>query len=125
MSRTNPNDGASTTERVVDHHLKSFAQRDLEGILSDYAPGAVLFTPDGPLRGLGEIKPLFQAMITSFEKPGAKFELAQRTIDGEFAYILWTAETANDVYELGTDTFVVKGGKIVAQSFAVKFAPKS
>ena len=41
----------ASTKDVVDHHLKCFGEGDLKGILSDYAPGAVLFTPDGPLKG--------------------------------------------------------------------------
>ena len=40
------------------------------------------------------------------------------------AYILWTAETADNIYEMGTDTFVVREGKIVAQSYAGKITPK-
>ena len=40
-----------STKDVLDHHLKSFGEGDLKGILSDYAPAAVLFTPDGPLSG--------------------------------------------------------------------------
>ena len=46
-------------------------------------------------------------------------------VEGDYAYILWTAETADNVYELATDTFVVRDGKIVAQSFAGKIAPKA
>ena len=38
--------------------------------------------------------------------------------------MLWTAETADNVYEMGTDTLVVMDGKIVAQSFAGKITPK-
>ena len=41
-----------STKEVIDRHLRSFGQRDLNGILSDYAPGAVLFTPEGPLRSV-------------------------------------------------------------------------
>ena len=41
---------ASTTE-VLDHHIKCFGEGDLEGILADYAPEAVLFTPDRTLQG--------------------------------------------------------------------------
>ena len=33
---------------ILDHHLKCLGAGDLEGILADYAPDAVLFTPDGP-----------------------------------------------------------------------------
>jgi hypothetical protein len=53
----------ASTKDVLDNHLKCFGERDLKGILSDYAPGAVLFTPDGPLKGADAMKPLFQAMI--------------------------------------------------------------
>jgi len=38
---------------------------------------------------------------------------------------LWTAETADNVYELGTDTFVVRDGKIVAQSFTGKLRQRA
>ncbi len=106
-----------STKDVVDHHLEAFADRDLNGLLSDYAPEAVFFTQRGPVRGLDLIRPLFQTLVTEFAKPGAKFNLEQQVVDGDYAYILWTAETAQNVYELGTDTFVVRNGKIVAQSF--------
>ena len=44
--------------------------------------------------------------------------------EGDHAYILWNAETADNVYELGTETFLVKDDKIVAQSFTGKITPK-
>ena len=113
-----------STKDVVDHHLKSFGEGDLKGILSDYAPGAVLFTPEGPLRGIDAIRSLFQAMLAEFGKPGAAFSLKQQFVEGDYAYILWTAETADNVYEMATDTFVVREGKIVIQSFAGKITPK-
>jgi ketosteroid isomerase-like protein len=114
----------SSTKEVLEHHLKCFAEGDLEGILRDYAPGAVLFTPDGPLKGAEAIRPLFQAMVAEFGKPGATFSLEQQFIEGDYAYILWSAETVDNVYEMGTDTFVVRDGKIVAQSFTGKVTPK-
>jgi ketosteroid isomerase-like protein len=114
----------ASTKYVIDHHLKCFGEGDLNGILSDYAPGAVLFTPAGPLRGDDAIRPLFQAMIAEFGKPGAAFNLKHQFIEADYAYILWTAVTADNVYELGTDTFVVQDGKIVAQSFTSKMTPK-
>jgi ketosteroid isomerase-like protein len=114
----------STTD-VINHHLKAFGERDLKGVLSDYAPSAVFFTQNGPLKGVDAIRPLFQAMIAEFGKPGATFTMKQQFIEGDHAYILWTAETADNVYELGTDTFVVREGKIVAQSFTGKIKPKA
>jgi ketosteroid isomerase-like protein len=113
-----------STKDVLDHHAKRFFEFDLEGILSDYSPTAVLFTPDGPLRGADAIRPLFQAMFAEFGKPGATFHMKHQSVEGSYAYVLWTAETADNVYELGTDTLVVLDGKIVAQSFAAKISPK-
>ena len=110
----------ASTKDIIDHHLKCFGEGDLTGILSDYAPDAVLFTSAGPLRGTDAIKPLFQAMVAEFGKPGATFSMKQQFVEGDYAYILWTAETADNVYEVGTDTFVVRDDKIVAQSFTGK-----
>jgi hypothetical protein len=50
--------------------------------------------------------------------------MRQQSVEGEFGFILWTAETADNSYEVATDTFVVRDGKIVAQSFAAMITPK-
>ena len=113
-----------STSDVLDRHLKAFADYDLDGVLADYSSDAVLFVPTGPLKGPDAIKPLFQALVSEFAKPGSSFTMQQRCIEGDHAYILWTAETADNSYEFATDTFVVRNGKIVAQSFAAKVKPK-
>ena len=113
-----------STRDVLDRHLKSFADRDVEGVMADYSPEAVLFVPDGPLLGSDATRPLFQALVSEFAKPGSSFAIEQQYIEGDHAYILWSAETADNWYEFATDTFVVRNGKIVAQSFAAKIRPK-
>ncbi|MFN7918722.1 MAG: nuclear transport factor 2 family protein [Bryobacteraceae bacterium] len=113
-----------STSEVLDHHLEAFAKSDVEGLLADYSPNGTLFTPAGPLNGPEAIKPLFEALVSEFAQPGSSFTLQQRSVDGEHAYIVWTAETADNSYEFATDTFVVRDGKIVAQSFAAKVSPK-
>jgi hypothetical protein len=40
------------TKDVIDHHLGCFSEHDLNAVLSDYAWDAVLFTADGPLKGV-------------------------------------------------------------------------
>ena len=114
----------ATTQQILDHHLKAFGEGDLEGILEDYTDSSLLFTPDGILRGPSEMRPLFEALFAEFAKPGASFDMKNQSVEGETAYIVWAAETADNVYELGTDTFTVRDGKIVAQSFAAKVVPK-
>jgi ketosteroid isomerase-like protein len=113
-----------TTNDVLDQHLKCFGENDLDGVLADYSLDAVLFIPGRPLKGLDAIKPFFQALLSEFAKPGASFSMQEQRVVGDYAYILWNAETADNSYEAATDTFVVQNGKIVAQSFAAKITPK-
>jgi ketosteroid isomerase-like protein len=113
-----------TTNDVLNQHLKSFSENDLKGVLADYSSDAVLFIPGKSLRGPDEIKPFFQALLSEFAKPGASFWLRQQSVEGEYAYILWSAETADNCYDAATDTFVVQNGKIVAQSFSARVTPK-
>jgi ketosteroid isomerase-like protein len=113
-----------STKDVLDHHVKCFFESDLEGILSDYAPDAVFFTPDGAFKGADGIRPFYRTMLTEWGKPGTVFNMKHLSVEGDYAYAIWTAETADNVYELGTDTLVVRDGKILAQSFAGKITPK-
>ena len=114
----------NTTREVLDRHLKCFGEGNLEGILADYAATAVLFMPDGPLKGAAAMRPVFEAMFTEFGKPGTAFAMKQLSVEGDYSYALWSAETADNVYEMATDMHVVRDGKIVAQSFAGQIKPK-
>jgi ketosteroid isomerase-like protein len=114
----------TSTQEVLEHHLRCFGEGDLAGILSDYADGAVLFTPNGAVKGTDARKAFYQQVFAEFGKPGTTFSMKLQSVEGDYAYILWVAETADNVYELGTDTFVVSSGKIMLQSFAAKIVPK-
>lgn len=115
----------ASTKNVLDHQTKVLREGDLNAVLADYASDAVFFTKDGAFKGVDAIRPVFAAIVSEFSKPGMKANRTQQLIDGDYAYILWTAETADNVYEMATDTFVVRDGKIVAQSFTAKVTPKS
>ena len=115
---------ASTTEEVLRRHVQCFFEGDLEGVVSDYSADAVVFTPDGPLKGHDSSREFFRGLITEFTQPGTTFTLKLQSIDGDFAYALWSAETADNVYEMATDTHVVRDGQIVAQSFAGQIRSK-
>jgi ketosteroid isomerase-like protein len=115
---------AATTQEVLTHHLHTFGKGDLAGVMADYSPDSRLFTPNGMLKGPEAIRQLFTSQFKEFAKPGASFQMLRQDVDGDTAYILWKAETADNRYEIGTDTFVVKDGKIVTQTFAGKITPK-
>jgi len=120
----------ASTKEVLDHHLKCLGAGDLEGIVADYASEAILitppgfFTPDGILRGPAGAEHGFRVLLREFGAPGASFDLKQTTIEGDYAYIVWHAETPDKTYDFGSDTFVIKNGKIVAQTFAGKISSK-
>ena len=115
----------STTQAVLDHHLQCLGAGDLEDLLSDYAPDAVLFTQMGSLRGVDALKGLFTGLFAEFAKPTSAIDTKVLTVDGDYAYTVWSADTADNVYELACDTFVVRNGKFVMQSFVSKVTPKS
>ena len=77
------------------------------------------------MRGSDAIQKFFVRLFEEFAKPGMSFEMLQEEVDGDTAYIVWKAETADNHFELGTDTFVVQNGKIITQTFAGKISPKS
>ena len=113
-----------TTQEVLDHHLKVFGAGDLEATLSDYAPTAILFTPNGVVKGHQAMASAFKAFFAEFSKPGVKFEMKRQSVEGNYAYTLWTADTPDNIYELGQDAFVIRDGKIVAQFYTAKVTPK-
>src|SRR5262249_44465108 len=97
----------SSTADILARHQKTVGASDLEGGLADYAPAAVMFTPMGPIKGTDALRKTFQTLFAEWGKPGTKFEMKQQTVEGAYAYTFWTAETADNVYEAGTDSFVV------------------
>ena len=113
-----------TPDSILDNHLGAFARGDLDAVLSDYAPDAVLFTPMGILKGPDEIRALIAKLIAEFAKPVSSFTLKYRASTHDHAYIIWSAETADNFYDFVTDTFTIRDGKIAAQSFAAVVRPK-
>ena len=114
----------ATTQDVLAHHLNCFGKFDLAGTMADYTAESRFFTPDGLLRGPEAIRRFFAKLFKEFAKPGMSFEMLRQVVDGDTAYIMWKAETADNRFELGTDTFIVQNGKIVTQTFAGKISPK-
>jgi hypothetical protein len=113
-----------STMEVVDHHIQCFRDGDIDGMMSDYSDDAILFTPDRLLKGREPIAALFSQLLQEFQKAGASDTVRIAMIEGNYAYIIWSAETPDNIYEYATDTFVIGRGKIVMQSFAAKILSK-
>jgi len=112
--------GTKETNAVLDNHLTAAQRGDLEAVLNDFTEDSVLFLPQGPVRGMAELREFYRAFLT---KPPSgfpmAFELLRRDVDGEVAYIVWKAEPG---IQLATDTFFVRDRKIMVQTFAASIA---
>lgn len=104
-----------STEATLAHHIDAFSSGDIEAIIRDYSDESVLFTPAGAIRGVEQLKSFFNGFVRNLP-PGfmESFDMVRKDVDGEVAYIVWQS---GDIAPLGTDTFVVRDGKIVAQTF--------
>lgn len=108
----------SDTEFVVRNHLQAFVeQQGVDAILRDYHDDARFLSEIRTYHGKREIRDFFEAFLASLP-PNAidQFSLRTLRVEGEIAYITWGV---GNVVPLGTDTFVVRNGKIVSQTFAM------
>lgn len=113
-----------STEETLQHHLDAFDARDVDEIMKDYDETSVMITNVGVSRGLEEIRQVFEGFFGEALPAGCDFEMRCRSVEGDVAFILWTAETDATIFDLGTDTFVIRDGKIVSQTAVVAARPK-
>jgi ketosteroid isomerase-like protein len=105
----------ATTEAVLKQHVQALVSRNLDSLMKDYSPDAVVFSPNGASKGLKNIRAGFTAVLGVLTPEVlANMKVIRQEIDGEYAYILWSALPA---VPFGGDTFRVHNGKIVMQSF--------
>ena len=104
------------TEEAVGNHLQAFFHKDVDGIVQDYTKESVLITPTGPLHGPSEIRKFFSRFIETMPSGFLEaFKLHKQVFLGEIGYIVWEA---SPWVQRGTDTFFVRDGKILTQTFA-------
>jgi ketosteroid isomerase-like protein len=106
------------TETVVRHHLEAFIeQQGVDAIVGDYDDDALFLTEARVYRGKREIHGFFSDFLAALPAGAIeRFTLRCLQVDRDIAYITWCVD--GDI-ALGTDTFVVDGGKIVSQTFAM------
>ena len=110
------------TETIVRHHLQAFAeQQGLEAILNDYADDACFLSEGRAHCGKPAIRDFFQGFLAALPAQAiGRFTLRSLRVHGEVAHII---RSAGPELPLGTDTFVVRRGRIVSQTFAMFAAP--
>ena len=107
---------SKSTEATVIHHLEAFFRKRIDGVVEDYAEDAVFIAPGGALRGRAAIRNFFTTFIETMPAGFLDaFVMREQQFAGELGYIVW--DVAPWVH-FATDSFVVRDGKIVLQTFA-------
>ena len=118
MTETKAGSGG-TTKEVLDRHWRDFLAGDVEAILKDYAADAFVITPLATRKGVAEIREAFKTMFGEIMPPGTSTaKLSKEEIVGEVAFIVWSGSSDKYSIPFATDTFLIRGGKIVGQTFA-------
>lgn len=114
-----------STKDVVDHHLAAFGAGDVDEVLRDYTDDSMLITANGTIAGLEPLRQAFSGFFGGLFAPGTyEFTLDAQHVEGDVAFISWHATCASSDVPLGTDTFVVRDGRIAVQTFAAKIDPR-
>jgi hypothetical protein len=101
-------------ENLVRNHLQA-AREGVDAVMRDYTDHSVLITHDATYRGLVEIRRFFTALLNGLPKGFFEaFTVKRQEIAGDAAYILWEAKPW---LPCATDTFVVRDGKFLLQTF--------
>ena len=115
----------NTTQQVLEHHLGALAAGDLDAIVSDYTDDSTVIGPDGAVKGRQAIRTFFERGLDSLFKPGTyEFTMDTQHVADDIAYIVWHANCASADIVFGTDTFLIRDGKIALQTFAAKIEAK-
>ena len=119
--------GADT--KVLDHHVANMKSGNLEAVLSDYAPDAVvvapgIVTPDGVFVG-PETRKLFSVLTGKDNLPGNKtMQTKYENAGADTTIMRWVQFKGTPKEVSGYDVFVTRGGKIAYQTVVVNPAKK-
>jgi len=119
--------GADT--KVLDHHVANMKSGNLEAVLSDYAPDAVvvapgIVTPDGVFVG-PETRKLFSVLTGKDNLPGNKtMQTKYENAGADTTIMRWVQFKGTAKEVSGYDVFVTRGGKIAYQTVVVNPAKK-
>jgi hypothetical protein len=104
-----------TAEEVFDDHLREGKTGSVEeDFARNYAEDVVLLTGRGVRRGRDGL--LYLAGLLRKELPNAAFEYRTRLVEGDMAFLEWTARSGGAVVEDGADSYLIRDGRIVAQT---------
>jgi hypothetical protein len=116
--------------KLIDHHVANMKSGNLEGVLSDYAPDAVVVTPAGMVSSNGvfvgaDTRKLFSVLTDKDHVPGNKtMQTRYETLGPDTVLMHWVQFKGTSKEVAGYDVFVLRGGKVAFQTVVVDAAKK-
>ena len=111
-------------DEVFEDHLCLRSQGDLETDLErNYADDVVLLCELGALKGRAAIRK--SARRLGLQLPDAEFQFPTKLVEREPAFLLWKARSERFEVEDGADSFVIRGGRIAAQTIFYRLSKGS
>jgi len=116
---------AFAADKVLEHHVAQMKTGDLEAVLSDYAPNAVVVTPAGMISPSGvfigkDTRKLFSVLTKKENLPGNKtMQVTYETLAPDTTLMRWVQYKGTPKQMSGYDVFVIRGGKIVFQTVSI------
>ncbi|RZM22342.1 MAG: nuclear transport factor 2 family protein [Pedobacter sp.] len=104
-------------DSVLTHHLTAFGDNSLDEILKDYQEKSEIYTPSGTRKGLTAIREFFKEFFDAIPA-GSSFQMLEKQVKGNLAYIVWSSESDKFQIPVGTDTFLFEDDKIVQHTVA-------
>ncbi len=92
-----------------------------DDLARNYAEDVVVLTGRGIFRGHDGVRHL--ARLLPDELPNCTFEYRTRLVEGEVAFLEWTARADGARVDDGADSFLIRGGRIVAQTIHYTVKP--
>lgn len=113
----------SVTE-VFEDHLRLRQSQDLEADLRrNYAPDVILLTMNSVLHGHDGLRR--SAGRLHSQLPDARFEFSAKRVEGQYAFLVWRADSERYRVECGADSFLIRDGLIRMQTIHYHLLPKS
>lgn len=107
---------------VLTDHLRESKEGSIEADLArNYSSELVVLTGHGVYRGHDGLRQL--AELLRRELPQASFEYRTIVVEGEMGFLEWTGRSATAQVEDGADSYLIRDGRIVAQTIHYTVRP--
>jgi hypothetical protein len=111
-----------STQEVFEDHLRCRQAGALEDDLArNYAEDVVLLTGFGVYRGKEGVRQLARKLHEQLA--GICYDYRTRLVEGEFAFLEWTAQCATARVCDGADSFWIRDGRIAVQTIHYTVEP--